>query len=117
MNWIVGEVLRLTAQNATPLRMLRFLPTTSRPNRGSTPMNMSGATGQPLALCRPNHGEVMTKKPQQPNIIREIRQENKLSVKEFAEKLGVSPRTVENWEQGRAMLPQSRHLIKVVFGR
>ena len=32
--------------------------------------------------------------------IRELRESRELSVKEFADKLGVSPQLVRNWEKG-----------------
>jgi DNA-binding transcriptional regulator YiaG len=43
----------------------------------------------------------MTLTPQTfPAEIRRIRRENNLSVKDLATLVGVSPRTIENWEQG-----------------
>lgn len=36
-----------------------------------------------------------------PALVRGIRNRNSLSIKELAEGCGVSPRTVENWEQNR----------------
>lgn len=36
-----------------------------------------------------------------PNKIKTFRKSQKWTVKELAEKLDVSPRTVESWEQGR----------------
>lgn len=41
-----------------------------------------------------------------PAEIRRIRREHNLSTGDMAARLGVSPRTVENWEQGRR-IPKS----------
>jgi DNA-binding transcriptional regulator YiaG len=47
-----------------------------------------------------------------PAEIRRIRRQNNWSVKNLADCLGVSPRTVENWEQGRRT-PTSLTLINL----
>jgi DNA-binding transcriptional regulator YiaG len=47
-----------------------------------------------------------------PTEIRRIRRQNKWSVKNLADRLGVSPRTVENWEQGRRT-PTSLTLVNL----
>lgn len=51
-----------------------------------------------------------------PNQIRELRLSKKLSRAQFAEKLGVAPRTVEHWEQGnRTPSKSAQILISKVF--
>jgi DNA-binding transcriptional regulator YiaG len=47
-----------------------------------------------------------------PAEIRRIRRQNNWSVKNLADQLGVSPRTVENWEQGRRV-PTSLALVNL----
>jgi len=46
-----------------------------------------------------------------PKIIKKIRAENRWNTKQLAEKLNVSPRTVEFWEQGR---PPAKYLIPII---
>ena len=51
-----------------------------------------------------------------PDQIKKLRNAKKLSVREFAEKIGVSPRTVEAWEQGaRTPSAPAQMLMKKVF--
>jgi DNA-binding transcriptional regulator YiaG len=47
-----------------------------------------------------------------PAEIRRLRRQNNWSVKNLADRLGVSPRTVENWEQGRRT-PTSLTLVNL----
>jgi len=49
-----------------------------------------------------------------PDIIRQIRKEKGWTVSDLAERCGVSPRTVEGWEQGR--LPRAFNMIKIMQG-
>lgn len=50
-----------------------------------------------------------------PEQIKKIRKDRKLSVREFAEKIAVSPRTVEGWEQGRNISRQCIFIIQKIF--
>jgi DNA-binding transcriptional regulator YiaG len=51
-----------------------------------------------------------------PAEIKRIRRENEWTVKDLAEKLDVSPRTIENWEQGRRFPANAVALVNL-FGR
>ena len=50
-----------------------------------------------------------------PADIKKIRNEHKLTVAQIADQLGVSPRTVEGWEQGRPIPPTTCRLIGVLY--
>jgi putative transcriptional regulator len=52
---------------------------------------------------RPSHRvEPITLPPLEPNVVRETREFLRMSRQVFAFKLGVNPRTLERWEQGRS---------------
>ena len=42
--------------------------------------------------------------------LKELRTEHKLSIKELAEVLKLSPKTISKWESGKSM-PRARHLV------
>ena len=49
--------------------------------------------------------------------VRTLRKNNKWSVKDLANRVGVSHRTVENWEQSRTIGRQSLMLLKNLMDR
>lgn len=49
------------------------------------------------------------------NKVKSIRKKYGISTREFARRLGVSHRTVEGWEQGRTITPQTKLFINVMF--
>lgn len=48
--------------------------------------------------------------------IREAREEAHLSQVELARQLGVSPRTVQNWEAGKTPQPKHRRAVEAFLG-
>ena len=49
--------------------------------------------------------------------IKRVRNENGMTVKMFGDKVGKSPRTIQNFEQGRPVAPVLLAMIEKMYGK
>ena len=71
----------------------------------------TGTWASTTAGCTPTKKESGLKSEE----IKSIRKQYGLNTKQFAEICGVSPRTVENWEQGRRMPSNPAMMLLAVW--